>query len=156
MTKPIPLNSRYLCTMRIRVSDSYIMNDVPMGERRRIDIFNGGEVEGPLLRGTILPGGSDTLLTRNDSSLAPSVRLVIKTDDESLILVRYKGVRHGPPEVMERIANGMNVEPSEYYLRNAPFFETSSGKYDWLNRIVSVGIGRRETNSAVYDVHEIL
>jgi len=156
MTKPIPLNSRYLCTMRIRVSDSYIMNDVPTGERRRIDIFNGGEVEGPLLRGTILPGGSDTLLTRNDSSLAPSVRLMIKTDDEALILVRYKGVRHGPPEVMERIANGMNVEPSEYYLRNAPFFETSSGKYDWLNRIVSVGIGRRETDSAVYDVHEIL
>ena len=73
MTKPIPLNSRYLCTMRIRVSDSYIMNDVPTGERRRIDIFNGGEVEGPLLRGIILPGGSDTLLTRNDSSLAPSV-----------------------------------------------------------------------------------
>ena len=156
MTKPMPLNSRYLCTMRIRVSDSYIMNDVPMGERRRIDIFNGGEVEGPLLRGTILPGGSDTLLTRNDSSLAPSVRLMIKTDDEALILVRYKGIRHGPPEVMERIANGMNVEPSEYYLRNAPFFETSSGKYDWLNRIVSVGIGRRETDSAVYDVHEIL
>ena len=156
MTKPIPLNSRYLCTMRIRVSDSYIMNDVPMGERRRIDIFNGGEVEGPLLRGTILPGGSDTLLTRNDSSLTPSVRLMIKTDDEALILVRYKGIRHGPPEVMERIANGMNVEPSEYYLRNAPFFETSSGKYDWLNRIVSVGIGRREIDSAVYDVHEIL
>ena len=156
MTKPIPLNSRYLCTMRIRVSDSYIMNDVPTGERRRIDIFNGGEVEGPLLRGIILPGGSDTLLTRNDSSLTPSVRLVIKTDDEALILVRYKGVRHGPPEVMERLANGMNVEPSEYYLRNAPFFETSSGKYDWLNRIVSVGIGRRETDSAVYDVHEIL
>ena len=156
MTKPIPLNSRYLCTMRIRVSDSYIMNDVPVGERRRIDIFNGGEVEGPLLRGTILPGGSDTLLTRNDSSLAPSVRLMIKTDDEALILVRYKGIRHGPPEVMERIANGMNVEPSEYYLRNAPFFETSSGKYDWLNRIVSLGIGRRETDSAVYDVHEIL
>ena len=156
MTKPISLNSRYLCTMRIRVSNSYIIKDVPTGERRRIDIFNGGEVEGPLLRGTILPGGSDTLLTRNDSSLAPSVRLVIKTDDESLILVRYKGVRHGPPEVMERIANGMNVEPSEYYLRNAPFFETSSGKYDWLNRIVSVGIGRRETDSAVYDVHEIL
>ena len=156
MTKPIPLNSRYLCTMRIRVSDSYIMNDVPVGERRRIDIFNGGEVEGPLLRGTILPGGSDTLLTRNDSSLTPSVRLMIKTDDEALILVRYKGIRHGPPEVMERIANGMNVEPSEYYLRNAPFFETSSGKYDWLNRIVSVGIGRRETDSAVYDVHEIL
>ena len=156
MTKPMPLNSRYLCSMRIRVSDSYIIEDVPTGERRRIDIFSGGEVDGPRLRGTILPGGSDTLLTRNDSSLTPNVRLVIRTDDESLILVQYKGVRHGPPEIMERIANGINVQPNEYYLRNAPFFEASAGKYDWLNRIVSVGIGRRETDSAVYDVHEIL
>jgi hypothetical protein len=156
MPQPMPLHSNFLCTMRIRVSESYIINDVPKGKRRRIDIFSGGEVDGPLLKGKILPGGSDELLTRNDSSLTPNVRLVIKTDDNALILVNYKGVRHGPAEVMDRIANGMEVHPTEYYLRNAPFFETSSGKYDWLNRIVSVGVGRRETDSAVYDVHEIL
>ena len=156
MTQPTQLSSRFLCTMRIRVSDSYIMNDVPTGKRRRVDIFDGGEVDGPLLKGRILPGGSDTLLTRNDTSLTPDVRLVIKTDDGSLILVTYKGVRHGPPEVMDRIAKGEDVDPTEYYLRNAPFFETNSTKYDWLNKIVSVGIGRREADSAVYDVHEIL
>ena len=87
MTQPTQLNSRFLCTMRIRVSDSYIMNDVPTGKRRRVDIFDGGEVDGPLLKGRILPGGSDTLLTRNDTSLPPDVRLVIKTDDGSLKLV---------------------------------------------------------------------
>jgi len=65
-------------------------------------------------------------------------------------------VRHGPPEVMDRIAKGEDVDPTEYYLRNAPFFETNATKYDWLNKIVSVGIGRREADSAVYDVHEIL
>ena len=154
--QPAQLSSRFLCSMRIRVSDSYIMNDVSTGKRRRIDIFGGGEVHGPLLNGTILPGGSDLLLTRNDSSLTPDVRLLVKTDDESLILVTYKGVRHGSPEVMDRIARGENVDPSEYYLRNAPFFETNSTKYNWLNKIVSIGIGRREADSAVYDVHEIL
>ena len=156
MIQPTQLSSRFLCSMRIKVSDSYIMNDVPTGKRRRIDIFDGGEVHGPLLNGTILPGGSDLLLTRNDSSLTPDVRLLVKTDDDSLILVTYKGVRHGSPEVMDRIARGENVDPSEYYLRNAPFFETNSTKYDWLNKVVSIGIGRREADSAVYDVHEIL
>jgi hypothetical protein len=40
-------------------------------------------------------------------------------------------------------------------LRNTPVFETSSAKYDWLNRIVAVGVGRRLPNSAAYDVFEI-
>jgi hypothetical protein len=35
-------------------------------------------------------------------------------------------------------------------------FETASAKYDWLNRIVGVGVGRREPSAAVYDVFEIL
>ena len=55
-----------------------------------------------------------------------------------------------------RIAAGENVDPEEYYLRNALFFETSSGPYDWLNHIVAIGIGRREPDCAVYDVYEIL
>ena len=68
----------------------------------------------------------------------------------------YTGVRHGSPEVMRLIADGETVDPSEYYLRNAPFFETAAPKYDWLNRIVSVGVVRRMPDHAAYDVFEIL
>jgi hypothetical protein len=35
-------------------------------------------------------------------------------------------------------------------------FETASPKYDWLNRIVAVGVGRREPEFAIYEVFEIL
>ena len=156
MIHPMPLESKFLCTIRIIVTSSYIVKDVPNGKQRRIDIFGGGEVIGPRLNGTILPGGSDTLLTRKDLSLTPNVRLVIQTRDDALILVTYKGVRHGPANIMDRIARGEDVNPTEYYLRNAPFFETSAGPYDWLNKIIAVGIGRRESNAAVYDIHEIL
>jgi hypothetical protein len=57
---------------------------------------------------------------------------------------------------MERIARGETVDPNEYYLRNTPYFETSSAKYDWLNRIVAVGVGRRMPDHAVYEVFQIL
>ena len=57
---------------------------------------------------------------------------------------------------MERIAAGEEVDPSEYYLRNMPNFETASATYDWLNRIVAVGVGRRLPDHAAYDVFEIL
>lgn len=55
-----------------------------------------------------------------------------------------------------RIARGAAVSGTEYYLRTAPFFETSSPRYSWINRIVSVGIGERRADSVVYEVFEIL
>jgi hypothetical protein len=35
-------------------------------------------------------------------------------------------------------------------------FETASRKYDWMNRIVGVGVGRRVPGAVIYDVFEIL
>ena len=77
---------------------------MPTGKRMRVDIVDGREVDGSMLKGRILPGGSDTLLKRIDTSLTPDVRLVIKTDDGSLILVTYKGFRHLPPELIYRLS----------------------------------------------------
>jgi hypothetical protein len=68
----------------------------------------------------------------------------------------YSGVRHGSAEVNARIARGEFVSGSEYYLRTAPVFETSSVNYSWINRIVSVGVGERRGDSVVYEVFEIL
>ena len=65
-------------------------------------------------------------------------------------------MRPASPEVNDRIARGEQVAASEYYLRTAPFFETSSPKYAWLNKIVSVGVGERRPDSVVYEVFEIL
>jgi hypothetical protein len=38
----------------------------------------------------------------------------------------YRGVRHAPAEVMQRIAKGERVPPNEYYLRTSLVFETAS------------------------------
>lgn len=150
-----PLKSEFVGTLRIELGESHLVDDTPAGARR-IDVFRGGSFEGPRIKAVMLGGGSDALLRRKDGALQPDVRLTLKTDDGALIYVVYRGVRHGPTPVMQRILRGEPVEPNEYYLRNAPFFETGAAKYDWLNRIVSVGIGRREPGLAIYDVYEVL
>ena len=81
---------------------------------------------------------------------------VPKVDDGHPLLIIYRGVRHAPAEVMARIAAGERVPPESHYLRTALVFETASPKYDWLNRIVGIGVGRREPEFAVYDVFEVL
>ena len=149
------LKSEFLFTFSVTVTQFVDVGQTPFGTRH-LDMLGAGTFEGPRLRGEVLPGGLDQKLVRADGAMTPNVRLILRTDDGALIHMYYTGVRHGSPEVMRRIAEGETVDPSEYYLRSAPFFETASPKYDWLNRIVAVGVGRRLPDRGQYDVFEIL
>ena len=86
----------------------------------------------------------------------PDVRLVLKTNDGALIGMTYRGIRHGPPDIMERIDKGEVVDPASYYFRTNPSFETAAAKYDWINRITAVGIGHRRADGPIYSVFEVL
>ena len=150
------LQSRPLFDISITLHPIHEIGKTPAGERRVIPV-SGGEFSGERLRGEVLPhAGSDLLLLRADGSFQQDVRLSLRTDDGALVLMTYRGVRYGSPEVNQRIVRGEQVAPSEYYLRIAPFFETAAPKYTWLNTIVSVGVGERLPNGARYEVYEIL
>src|SRR2546430_735118 len=149
------LHHKPLFIFQIEVKPPSIVGATP-GHDRRIGEIAGGRFEGERLRGRILSGGSDWQSLRTDGATTLNVRLVMKTDDEALIGMTYLGMRHGPKEVMDRLGRGENVSPSEYYMRVTPCFETSSEKYGWLNRIVSVGYGHRMAGGAIYQVFEIL
>jgi hypothetical protein len=57
---------------------------------------------------------------------------------------------------MTRRAKGEAPDPSTYYFRMGPLFETSAKKYDWLNRVISVGVGNRLADGPIYSVYEVL
>jgi hypothetical protein len=144
-----------LFVFQIEVKPPSIIGATP-GHDRRIGEISGGRFESPRLRGKILSGGSDWQSLRRDGATTLNVRLVMQTDDNELIGMTYLGVRHGPKEVLDRIARGENVNPSEYYMRATPYFETASEKYGWLNRVVSLAYGHRVAGGAIYQVFEIL
>ena len=144
-----------LFTVALEVPTIQNLGRTPLGERR-IGIVAGGSFEGPKLSGTVEEGGSDWILVRPDGALQLDVRLTLKTNDGHLIGMTYRGFRHGPAAVIERLNRGEAVDPSEYYFRIAPFFETASEKYGWLNRIVTVGLGHRPPGGPVYRVFEVL
>jgi hypothetical protein len=150
------LKSRHLFTITMKLPPVLELGDTPAG-KRRVFTVSSGEFIGDRLRGQVLPqAGSDLLLVRADGSSQQDVRLILRTDDGALILMTYRGVRHASPEVNARIARGEQVPASDYYLRTVPFFETSSPKYTWLNKIVSVAIGERTSDGVTYEVFEIL
>lgn len=125
------------------------------GTGRFIIPATGGVFNGPRLRGTVVPVGADWLTVKEGYGKI-DVRALLKTDDGELIYVTYQGVHTISAEIRDRIAAGEDVDSSEYYFRVAPMFETSAPKYDWLNRIVAVGIGARTQTTVDYQVFEIL
>ena len=151
----LELKSTYIGELKIEVTGTYMLGGTPLGQRR-LDRLDKGHFKGPKIQAEIMAGGMDLLLGGSDGAVRPDVRLVLKLDDGETLLIVYRGVRHGTPKVMERIAKGEQVPPNEYYLRTGLVFETASRKYDWMNRIVGVGVGRRAPGAAIYDVFEIL
>ena len=139
---------------QIEVKPPSIIGATP-GHDRRIGEISGGRFEGERLRGKILSGGSDWQSLRADGTITLNVRLVMQTDDGALIGMTYLGMRHGPKEVLDRIGRGEKVNPTEYYMRATPYYETASEKYGWLNRIVSVAYGHRMAGCAIYQVFEV-
>lgn len=151
----LEIKTRHLFTMTITLEPPQLDGKTPYGHRR-IVIIKGGTFEGERLRGTILPGGGDWVLIRNDGTLALDVRLTLKTDDGAAIFTTYRGYRHGPKDVIERLNRGEAVDPSQYYFRINPLFETADERYGWLNNLVAVGAGERLPAGPRYTVHEVV
>jgi len=136
----------FVCELTASVSAPLVVGQTPAGLRRVVDILEGS-FEGPLLRGTIMPGGADWQILRTDGVAELHAHYILKTDDGVLIQVRNRGLRHGPEEVLRRIADGETVDPSEYYFRTAPVFEAPDGPYAWLNRSVFIATAERQAAS---------
>lgn len=150
------INSRHLFDIQLTVPQIIDLGQTPHGGRK-IATVTGGSFNGERLRGTVHPSvAGDWLLMRGDGVLTLDVRLNLETDDGALIHMRYQGMRHGPAEVMAKVNAGEPVDPSSYYFRVTPTFETAAPQYAWLNQLLAVGVGERTAQGPVYKVFEIL
>src|ERR1043166_9730373 len=127
----------------------------PFGHRRVVNLL-GGTVSPAKLNGRILPGGADWQIMAGDGALDIHARYTIESDAGALIQVDSKGLRHGPPEVLARMAKGEDVDPALYYFRTVMRFTTAHPSTAWLNRILALARGAREKNAVKLDVYGVL
>lgn len=133
------LKSELLFTMTATLETPQPIGKTHEGNRS-IFYATGGSLEGPKIKGTVLPGGGDWFRMRDDGVGELDVRATFKTDDGALVYTHYKGV----------------LNPQTGYFRTTPRFETASEKYQWLTKIVAVGVGTRGDGSVSYSVYQIL
>ena len=149
------MNLRNLFKAEIALESPQELGDTPLGRRRIIGIA-GGRFAGERLRGRVLAGGADWQVIRADGVADLDARYTLETEDGALIYVRNRGYRHGPKDVLERLAAGVQVDPASYYMRTTPLFETGDERYAWLNRAICFASGARRAAAVQLEVFEVL
>lgn len=122
---------------------------------RRIVPLTGGTFAGPRIgHGTLVPGASaDWQTILPDGTALGDIRYTLQTEAGALLYVQSRGVRHGSPEVLERLARGEDVDPSEYTFRTATQIQASELALDWMNDSVFIGVAARETSGVIYEIY---
>jgi hypothetical protein len=144
----------FIFAAQVAVDPAQDVGDVAKGARRIVPIA-GGEFEGPLMRGTVLPGGADWQILRGDGVAELEARYTLRTDDGALIYVRNLALRHGPPDVLAAMAAGEAVHHARYYFRGATAFETSATRYTWLTKHIIVCTGHRERARVLLQFYKV-
>jgi Protein of unknown function (DUF3237) len=140
---------------RVTVAPPLELGATPSG-RRRIIAITGGAVEGPRLRGAVLPGGADWQTIRGDGVAELEARYTLKAEDGGLIAVVNRGLRHGTEAAMKQLLAGEPADPGSYYFRSTPVFETAAPAYQWLTRTVFVASGLRHPEFVELRVYAVL
>ena len=145
MSLPVPTLD-HVCDLKVTLDPIREMGAGRAGQRRIIPIV-GGTVSGPLLQGKLLNLGADWQTIYRSGLAELDTRYALETDDCAVIEIRNYGFRHGPPEVMARLAAGETCDPGEYYMRTHARLETGDERYDWVNKTLFVGAGGRNKTS---------
>ena len=133
------LNTRPLMVLQLATAAIQDLGSTPRG---RLFIFPviGGSFEGDRLRGNLLAGGADWATATADGAFELDLRATLEADDGALIYLTFTGVR----------------DDARHYLRTLPRFETAAPQYDFLNRLLAVGIGEIRPDGPVHIIEELL
>ncbi len=151
---PTPPALQPMTRIRCEVGALVTLGPGPYGERRYVPL-GGGTVAGPELNGTLVEGGVDWQVARADGALDIGAHYVIRTDDGALIEVQSNGLRHGPPEVMQRLARGDAVGRDEYFFRTLVRFTTGAPQWLHLNKTMAIAVGQREARLVLLDLYRL-
>ena len=149
-------HTRFAFEARVSVATPQIVGQSSQGLRRIVPI-TGGTFEGPRIRGRVIPGGADWQVVRSDGVLSIDAKYTLEASDGALIMVTNRGMRHGPPDVIEKLTRGEAVDASRYYFRTVAEFEVArDSAHDWLNRAMFIGVAERLSGAAIVRFHEVL
>lgn len=144
----------FFCTLSVELTKPIAFGQGREGVKRTIPI-KGGRVSGPNISGHIHDYGADWQTLFHGDVIGIDARYVFETDDGALIEMRDTGFRHGPREVLEKLAAGEHCPPESYYMRTATRLETAHPDYAWVNKTMFVSTGARLPDKVQIDIYAV-
>ena len=139
--------------LEVTLGEPLRLGDTVHGDRRIVPM-TAGTFSGPSISGTLIPGASaDWQTVLPDGTAFADIRYTLRTEEGHLLYVQAKGVRHGSPEVLARLAQGEDVDPSEYTFRTTAEIQTAESALSWLNRGVFISVGARQPSGVIYETY---
>lgn len=131
---------KHFATMTVGLGESFMVKNGPMGSRIIAEV-DSIEVVGDKLKASMVgKSAADWLTVSPDRTFGTlDVRATLKTDDDVIIYVEYKG----------------RIDLTNGQVKAAPLFETDGEAYDWLNRIQAVGVGQNGPEHLIYELYEV-
>lgn len=152
MSEQPTLETRWLMSLRGSIPQPAMVSPTLM-------VFNvdDASIDSPRVKAKILKPSGDWIRIQPNGNWKLDVRLLMETDDGAPLYITYNGVFRMNPKLAERLGSGEAIPGSDMYFRSAPYFETASEKYGWLNDILAVGKMRSfGGGSVIYDIFEVL
>ncbi|MCU1735030.1 MULTISPECIES: DUF3237 domain-containing protein [unclassified Pseudomonas] len=155
---PKRLDNQLVMQISVQLGPREDMGKGPDGMRINYPII-GGSFTGKGVKGTVVPGGADMSVTRDDGVTLINALYRLKTDDGQLIIIDNPGIWRLNESGLAKKAKGLelrDMQESDFYCRTTPRFKTQPGANAWLNDYVFVGtidgISEHEVLISVYKV----
>lgn len=144
----------HLFSYQARLKPPEVVGPLPEGARATFYI-DGGTVRGQHLNGRMQASGADWFLLRRDGVGQLDVRGAMESDDGALIYVSYPGLGDLGEDGYDRFMRG--ELPKRLKLRTTPVLRTAHPDYQWLHRLLCVGVGEADLEKleVSYDVYAV-
>lgn len=133
--------------VEVEVEPTVDIGDTGLGTRRLVPFVRGSFRGSDGLSGVLAPGGTDWQRVRSDGVVEIEAHYLLTTDTGASIEVSSIGLRQASSEVLDRIAAGETVDPSEYYFRTHVRMHTADPQLRWVNDRLFVGSGERRRSN---------
>ncbi|MEK1938938.1 MAG: DUF3237 domain-containing protein [Pseudomonas sp.] len=104
--------------------------------------FVGKDIDGKPMKGTVVPGGADMSVMREDGVTRINALYRLKTDDGEIIIIDNAGIWRLNESGLAKKAKGLelkDMKETDFYCRTVPAFKTQPGKHAWMNDYIFVG-----------------
>lgn len=145
MQHPFHPNLEYAFTIAIELTGLRWIKPSSTGMTRAAVYAGTGTIEGPLLRGRVIPmSGGDFPLVRADGVIDFDARYLLEAEDGTVIYMQNRGFRWAmTPEIAEKMSRDEPVAHEDYYMRVSPKFDVPDGPHAWMGKHMFIGVAEK-------------